>query len=162
MAAVRRRDAGGAAQPEGSCRGRRSFPDGADYVALACRVAGEVLRDYPGAKWHQYDAVARPARRAGQTSTIYQFDKADVIVALDADFLSCGPGSVRYSKDFARRRRLTEENTSMNRLYVIESSPTLTGAKADHRLAVGAAAVEVVARELAAAVSMAPRHRRRR
>ncbi len=116
-------------------------------------LLGEILRDYPSAKWHQYDAVARPARRAGQTSTIYQFDKADVIVALDADFLSCGPGSVRYSKDFARRRRLTEENTSMSRLYAIESSPTLTGAKADHRLAVAAAEVEHVARELAAAVS---------
>ena len=36
------------------------------------------------------------------------------------------------------RRRLTEENTSMNRLYAIESTPTLTGAKADHRLPVPA------------------------
>ena len=101
-------------------------------------MLGGILRDYPSAKWHQYDAVARPARAgaAAQTSTIYQFDKADVVVALDADFLTCGPGSVRYSKDFAaRRRRLTEENTSMNRLYAIESTPTLTGAKADHRLA---------------------------
>ena len=79
--------------------------------------------------------MARPAPAGDGASTpIYHFDKADIIVSLDADFLSCGPGSVRYSKDFAGRRRLTEENTSMNRLYAIESSPTLTGAKADHRL----------------------------
>jgi molybdopterin-containing oxidoreductase family iron-sulfur binding subunit len=119
---------------------------------------GEVLRDYPGATWHQYDAVARPAVRSAnaQATPIYHFDKADIIVALDADFLSCGPGSVRYSKDFARRRRLSEENTSMNRLYAIESSPTLTGAKADHRFAVSAAQVETVARALSAAVGGAP------
>jgi MoCo/4Fe-4S cofactor protein with predicted Tat translocation signal len=125
--------------------------------SLAAMMA-EVLRDYPGAKWHQYDAVARPGRlaAAAQGSTIYQFDKTDVVVALDADFLSCGPASVRYQKDFAKRRRLSEENRSMNRLYAIESSPTLTGAKADHRLTVAASEVESFARELAAAISGGP------
>jgi molybdopterin-containing oxidoreductase family iron-sulfur binding subunit len=121
-------------------------------------MLGSVLRDYPGATWHQYDSVVRPmaassASSASSDSTpIYHFDKADIIVSLDADFLSCGPGSVRYSKDFARRRRLTEENTSMSRLYAIESSPTLTGAKADHRFTVSAAQVETVARALSAAL----------
>src|SRR5262245_16374325 len=118
-------------------------------------LLGEVLRDYPAAKWHHYDAVVRPASStaATQTTPVYQFDKADVVVALDADFLACGGGSVRYSKDFSARRRLTEENTSMNRLYAIESTPTLTGAKADHRLSIAASEVEGVARELAAATS---------
>ena len=113
-----------------------------------------MLRDYPAAKWHQYDAVARPGglTAGAQTTAVYQFDKADVIVALDADFLTCGAGNVRYSKDFAARRRLTEENTSMNRLYAIESTPTLTGAKADHRLSIAASEIEAVARELAAAI----------
>ena len=121
--------------------------------SLAEMLAG-LLAEYPSAKWHQYDAVVRPGRLApgAQNSTTYHFDQADVVVALDADFLACGPGSVRYSKDFSRRRRLTEENTSMNRLYAIESSPTLTGAKADHRLALAASEIENVARELSAAV----------
>ena len=115
---------------------------------------GEVLRDFPAAKWHPYDAVARPAGpvAAAQTTAVYQFDKADVIVALDADFLVCGGGSVRYSKDFSARRRLSEENTSMNRLYTIESTPTLTGAKADHRLSVAASEIEGIARALASAI----------
>jgi MoCo/4Fe-4S cofactor protein with predicted Tat translocation signal len=115
---------------------------------------GEVLRDFPAAKWHPYDAVARPAGPAApaQTTAVYQFDKADVIVALDADFLACGGGSVRYSKDFSARRRLSEENTSMNRLYAIESTPTLTGAKADHRLSVAASEIEGIARALASAI----------
>jgi MoCo/4Fe-4S cofactor protein with predicted Tat translocation signal len=118
-------------------------------------LLGGILRDYPSAKWHQYDAVARPAAAsaaAAQSSTIYSFDKADIVVSLDADFLTCGPGSIRYSKDFARRRRLSDDNKTMNRLYVIESTPTLTGAKADHRLPVQASEIENVARELAAAL----------
>ena len=118
-------------------------------------MLGGILRTYPGAKWHQYDPVARPvaaSAAAAQSSTIYHFDKADIIVTLDADFLTRGPGSVKYSKDFASRRRLTDDNTTMNRLYAIESTPTLTGAKADHRLPVQASEIENVARELAAAV----------
>jgi len=122
--------------------------------SLAEMLAG-ILGDHPQARWHQYDAVARPAAlgaAAATGSTIYHFDQADVIVTLDADFLTCGPATVRYSKDFARRRRITDDNKVMNRLYAIESTPTLTGAKADHRLAMPAAEIENVARELAAAL----------
>ena len=100
--------------------------------------------------------IARPTAlspaRAAQSSTIYHFDKADVVVSLDADFLACGPGSVRYSKDFAGRRRVTDDNKAMNRLYAIESTPSLTGAKADHRLALRASEIEGFAAGLAAAI----------
>jgi MoCo/4Fe-4S cofactor protein with predicted Tat translocation signal len=122
--------------------------------SLAQMIA-EIQRDYPRAQWHQYDAVARPVATAAastKASTVYHFDKADVVVALDADFLTCGPGGVRYTKDFARRRRITDENKSMNRLYAIESTPSLTGAKADHRLALRASDIEGFAQQLAAAV----------
>jgi len=51
--------------------------------------------------------------------------KADVIVSLDADFLYAGfPGSARYTRDFAARRN---PDGNMNRLYVIESTPSSTG-----------------------------------
>ncbi len=64
--------------------------------------------------------------------TRYDLSKADVIVSLDADFLSAGfPGSTRYIRDFAARRN---PDGNMNRLYVIESTPSSTGMKADHRL----------------------------
>jgi MoCo/4Fe-4S cofactor protein with predicted Tat translocation signal len=97
-----------------------------------------LLREYPQARWHQYDAVSRPAADpAAGAQPIYHFDRADVIVSLDADFLACSPGSVRYVRDFADRRR-TADGQTMNRLYAIESTPTLTGAKADHRLPVAA------------------------
>ena len=67
--------------------------------------------------------------------TRYDFSKADVVVSLDADFLYAGwPGNVRYIRDFALRR--DPDIGQMNRLYAIESTPSATGAKADHRLPV--------------------------
>jgi molybdopterin-containing oxidoreductase family iron-sulfur binding subunit len=113
-----------------------------------------VLREFPQAKWHQYDPIARagqaPVSASGQP--IYRLDKADVVVSLESDFLTCGPQTVRMQKDFAGRRRVTDERKEMSRLYVVESTPTLTGTKADHRLAMPAAEIENFARELAAAV----------
>src|SRR6476646_8718746 len=117
-----------------------------------------VLGDFPQAKWHQYDPVSRDGARmaaaaAGAASeAIYHFDKADVVVALDADFLTCGPGSLRYQKDFAAKRRVADDKKEMNRLFSIESTPSLTGAKADHRLALKAAEIEGFGRQLAGAV----------
>ncbi len=109
---------------------------------LADQLRG-FLKIYPQAKWHVYEPVNRDnvlegAKLAfGQpVETRYDFEKADVIVSLDADFLYAGfPGNVRYIRDFAKRRN---PDGKMNRLYVIESTPTTTGAKADHRLPVGA------------------------
>ncbi len=111
------------------------------------------LKIYPQAKWHVYEPVNRDnvlegAKLAfGQpVETRYDFEKADVIVSLDADFLYAGfPGNVRYIRDFAKRRN---PDGNMNRLYVIESTPTTTGAKADHRWPVRAHEIELCAAAL--------------
>jgi molybdopterin-containing oxidoreductase family iron-sulfur binding subunit len=113
-------------------------------------LMASILRDNPQARWHQFDPTG--AQGMVESAPIYQFDKADVVVTLDADFINCGPGTVRYQRDFATRRRVTDDRKETNRLYAIESTPTLTGAKADHRLPIRASDVESVARELAAAV----------
>ena len=113
------------------------------------------LKIYPQAKWHVYEPVNRDnvlegAKLAfGQpVETRYDFSKADVIVSLDADFLYAGfPGNVKYIRDFASRR--DPDSGNMNRLYVIESTPTTTGAKADHRLPARASMIEAFARVLA-------------
>jgi MoCo/4Fe-4S cofactor protein with predicted Tat translocation signal len=119
------------------------------------------LKVYPQAKWHVYEPVNRDnvlegAKLAfGQpVETIYDFEKADVIVSLDADFLYAGfPGNVRYIRDFAKRRN---PDGKMNRLYAIESTPTTTGAKADHRLPMRAADIESLAHELHAKLMTNP------
>jgi molybdopterin-containing oxidoreductase family iron-sulfur binding subunit len=113
----------------------------------------EFLKTYPQAKWHVYEPVNRDnvlegAKLAfGQpVETRYDFSKADVIVSLDADFLYAGfPGNTRYIRDFASRRN---PDANMSRFYAIESTPTSTGAKADHRLPLPAWQVEQCARVL--------------
>lgn len=80
-------------------------------------------------------------------------ERADVIVALDADLLAGDPGSLRASRQFAARRAVHGPSDGMNRLYVVEPLYTVTGANADHRLRVRASEVRAVAAALAAAVS---------
>lgn len=101
----------------------------------------QVLSEYPRARWHQYDAVTRDNVLTGAemalgeaVATRYDFAAADVAVALDADFLTSGPGAVRYARDFMSRRRAPADHPEMNRLYAVESMPTATGTVADHRL----------------------------
>jgi MoCo/4Fe-4S cofactor protein with predicted Tat translocation signal len=104
------------------------------------------LKLYPQAKWHVYEPVNRDNALEGakmafgqSVETRYDFTKADVIVSLDADFLYGGfPGNVKYIRDFASRRN---PDGNMNRLYVIESTPSATGAKADHRVGVKASEI---------------------
>lgn len=118
-----------------------------------------VLAEYPQARWYQYEPAGRDNARMGAmaafgqpVNTIYRFDQADRILSLDADFLSCGPATVRYVRDFAAKRRVAEGKTDMNRLYVIESTPTLTGMKADHRLSLRPSEIEGFARAVANAL----------
>src|SRR5579871_5671632 len=113
------------------------------------------LKNYPQAKWHVYEPINRDNVLEGAklafgepVETRYDFWKADVIVSLDADFLSAGfPGNTKYIRDFASRRN--PDSGNMNRLYVIESTPSSTGAKADHRIGVKASDIGMLAQQMA-------------
>ena len=119
---------------------------------------------YPQAKFLQYDPVNRDSAYAASKAAFgdyadaqYKLDVADVIVSLDADFLSGAayPGFHRLAKDYAKRRKLEGAKSgdfSMNRLYSVESMTTTTGMKADHRLALRASDIPAFAAALAAAV----------
>ncbi len=111
----------------------------------------QILTDYPEAKWHQYEPVNRDNARAGAVmafgqpvNTIYDFSKADRILSLGSDFLSAMPGSLRYARDYAAKRRINGEKSEMNRLYAVESTPTITGANADHRFSFKPTEIEVL------------------
>ncbi len=114
-----------------------------------------LLKKYPNARWHQWEPVNRDQVRAGAQmafgeplETQYHFEKAEVILSVDADFLyPTFPGFHRYTREWANRRRPFPERRPfadvagnlfpgfpMNRLYMLESTPTTTGAKADHWL----------------------------
>ncbi len=114
------------------------------------------LKAYPSAKWVQYESVTRDNIQEGAklafgeyVNTVYRVDQADVIVALDSDFLTSGPGCVRYAREFARKRRVESAESKMNRLYAVESTPTNTGAMADHRLRMPAGLIDDFAHFLA-------------
>ncbi|HYL34938.1 MAG TPA: TAT-variant-translocated molybdopterin oxidoreductase [Bryobacteraceae bacterium] len=73
----------------------------------------KILKEMPSAKWHSYEPCGRHNAYQGAllafgrpVNTIYRFDQADVIVSLDADFLSCGPGNLLYARQFADKRRV--------------------------------------------------------
>ena len=117
---------------------------------------------YPSLKWHQWEPAGPHSARAGArlafgqpVNTHYDLSQADVIVALDSDFLASGAANLRYARQFASRRRVREGTTAMNRLYVIEPMPTATGSKADHRLSLRAGDVEEFAWALATGLGAA-------
>lgn len=140
--------------------------DGAGLRILAGRsssptlgvVKAAIAKKYPKAAWVEYDSVSfdQPVLGAqmafGQPlSAQYGYDKADVVVALDCDFLGLDAQTVLPVKQFSSRRRV-EEGRPMNRLYAAEANFTITGGMADHRLRarvsdVGALAL-ALAREL--------------
>jgi MoCo/4Fe-4S cofactor protein with predicted Tat translocation signal len=138
---------------------------------LAAQLKG-ILTEFPEAKWHQYEPVNNDYARTGAmmafgqpVNTIYDFSKADRILSLDADFLAAHPGTLKYARDFAVRRRVAPgygfhdlgrfSPPLMNRLYVIETTPTTTGASADHHWAVKPSEMLLTAKSLASLVTLA-------
>ncbi|MFQ5737681.1 MAG: TAT-variant-translocated molybdopterin oxidoreductase [Acidobacteriota bacterium] len=125
------------------------------------RQLEQLLSRFPEARWHQWEPAGRENVREGSrlafgeyVETRYRFDRAERILSLGADFLYSGPGSVRYAADFAGRRRVDQAGARMNRLYVVEPTPSLTGAMADHRLALRAGEMEGFAFKLAEELGM--------
>jgi molybdopterin-containing oxidoreductase family iron-sulfur binding subunit len=118
--------------------------------------------DFPQARWHQWNPIGRDSARLGARSafgedvdTQYRFDRAKVIVSLDADFMTFGPGRLRYVRDLMGGRRVGNGQAEMNRFYAAESTPTVTGSVADHRVPVRARDIEAVVRAIAAGVGVA-------
>jgi molybdopterin-containing oxidoreductase family iron-sulfur binding subunit len=123
-----------------------------DSPTLAAQRAAWLAR-FPGSRWFQYEAVDEDNALAGARLAFgaplrarYRFDQAKVVLALEADFLGGMPGALRHARDFIAGRR--PEAADFNRLYVVEASPSLTGAKADHRWSLASAQVGTFALEL--------------
>jgi MoCo/4Fe-4S cofactor protein with predicted Tat translocation signal len=126
---------------------------------LAAQI--DALRqELPDLRWHVYEPVGREQTRAGAVLAFgepldvqYQLDAADVVLTLDADFMTAGAADLALIRAFTTRRRVPASAT-MNRLYAVESTPTITGASADHRLPLKPSEIEGFARAVAAALDM--------
>ena len=120
-----------------------------------------ILAEFPQAKWHQYEPVNRDNARRGaliafgeDVNPVYRFDQTEVVLSLDADFLASGPTGVRYARDFSQKRRVRADKAEMNRMYVVESTPSVTGAMADHHLPVRPSQMEGFVLALAAELGL--------
>jgi len=118
---------------------------------------------FPAMQWHQWEPLHRDAARAGarlafgrDVDAVYDFTRADIVFGIESDALTAAPGHLRYARDFASRRRPEEAKAAMSRIYAIESTPTLLGAKADHRLIMKPDEIEAALRFLAGALHVGP------
>jgi len=139
----------------GSGAGLRILTDTIGSPTLASQIE-TLLETYPEAQVVQHDPAGYDSAVGGAllafdkaVETVYNFAEADVVLSLDANFLADLPGSVAYARDFMSKRKVRGDATTMNRLYVLESTPTITGATADNKLSVRASQVESFARALA-------------
>ncbi len=119
-----------------------------------------VLAENPKARWHVWEPAASTAAAGARLATgeplavRYDFSRARVVLALDADFLTQGPGAVRYARDFLAARRAHENGGGMNRLYAVEATPTASGTIADHRWPLATAEIGRFALEVAAGLGV--------
>jgi molybdopterin-containing oxidoreductase family iron-sulfur binding subunit len=126
------------------------------------RLRAELLKTYPKMRWCVYDPLLTEAQSfATQLSfgdnarLIPRLERADVVLALDSDFLDCGEGDIAGIRAFSSRRRVGEAKDTMNRLYVVENRFTLTGAMADHRMRCPASQIPAFTRALAGKIAVA-------
>ncbi|NNC87888.1 MAG: TAT-variant-translocated molybdopterin oxidoreductase [Akkermansiaceae bacterium] len=145
--------------------GKIGFVFGEDDCPTRHRLAGELAGEYAGAKLYRYEALAGEGRKeayAGAFGTdaadvMADYEKADVILSLDCDFVSLDLQGDPYPF-FKRRQGGGEHYTQeidpakMNRLYSVETAFSLTGGMADHRLRAAPSEIFRAAVEIARAV----------
>jgi len=135
---------------------------GAGLFLLTGKTTSPTLADqlqrlherFPKLSWCSYEPAA-PVRAQSilghDAEPVYDLSKADIIVSLDADFLLDGPANLVLTKAFSKKRR--DPAADFNRLYVIESAPSITGAKADVRWRRKPSEVITFTQQLAAAIA---------
>jgi Fe-S-cluster-containing dehydrogenase component len=104
-------------------------------------VVAAAQKKWPKALWLHWEALNNDnavlgAQQATGTAaeSFYAFDKAEVVVSLDNDFLGVDATTVLPTKLFSQKRKVSKPGDTMNRLYVVEGHFSLTGGMADHRL----------------------------
>jgi molybdopterin-containing oxidoreductase family iron-sulfur binding subunit len=128
--------------------------DGAGVAVLAsssssptrASVRDRFLATHPEARWFEYEPVSRDNEREGTRLAFGSMLRvqphlasAGVIACFDADPLFDHPAALRMAREFAGARK--PESGNDVRLWVGESGYSLTGARADHRLALASSGI---------------------
>ena len=121
---------------------------------------GRFIGSFPNAKHYQYDPISASATLDAYELTHgapllphFRFDRADVIVSFDADFLGTWIAPVEFARGYAARRRVTDDQVPAGYHVQLESRLSLTGSKADLRLSVAPDEVRAVAAHVAARIA---------
>lgn len=92
------------------------------------------------AKWDRFAPLNySPIARAHEIVTgvrripFLNFEEADVVVSVDADFLGTWLRPVEFTKQFSKRRRIHDGHVNVNQVFVFESMMTNTGISSDYR-----------------------------
>jgi molybdopterin-containing oxidoreductase family iron-sulfur binding subunit len=120
------------------------------------RLAERFRAAFPEARIVAYEPISNENEYEGTRlafgkylQPVYNLDKAEVILSLDSDFTYTENDNIRNALNFANGRRVQSEQGDMNRLYMVESGFTNTGAMADHRLRLPAGMIGAFAAALA-------------
>lgn len=146
-----------------SDRNRRIlFIDGATSSPTYHRLKNEALSEFPNAEWVTYEPFSdRNAIEGTQIAfgqrlrTVNHYENADLVVALDDDFMSpqAHKNSVENSVKLTSRRKVESPDDTMSRIYSIENAFTSTGSYADHRLRLKSSQIAPFTYALAAKLS---------
>ena len=119
-------------------------------------IQNDFKKNLPNANWIVYEPVNNENVYAGielafskKLQPLYRLENAQIIVSLGSDFLGVDDNNIYHTRKFAQNRDIVDENSTMNRLYVAESSISSTGTSADHRLNVPQYEMENLLAELA-------------
>ncbi|NOZ94165.1 MAG: 4Fe-4S dicluster domain-containing protein [Acidobacteria bacterium] len=125
-----------------SAGGAVRFLSGTVVSPTVKRQIDGFLKGFSGARHIVYDAVSFSAILDAHEKTHgvramprFRLDRADVIVSFDADFLGTWIAPVELTESWQSRRRPTAKKPEMSFHVQIEPRLTVTGSKADHRLA---------------------------
>ena len=153
--------------------GRRRARARAAARASGCSPAASPRRRWPSQTrdvcrpssramvWHQWEPAGRDQAREGARLAFGEYVDVAVPPRPGAGDPRARrrrprrrPAGLRYAREFAAARRVTGGRREMNRLYVVEPTPSVTGSIADHRLPLQAGRVGPFALALAAALGV--------
>ncbi|MCE3280782.1 MAG: molybdopterin oxidoreductase [Bacteroidetes bacterium] len=103
-------------------------------------VIADFTAKYPSTKHITYDAVSYSGIAKANAQTFgqeiipsYNFDKAEVIVGIAADFLANWLSPIESANQYGKTRKVGKDKKKMSKHYQFESNLSLTGANADYR-----------------------------
>ncbi|NOQ27050.1 MAG: 4Fe-4S dicluster domain-containing protein [Bacteroidales bacterium] len=105
------------------------------------KVIEDFIKEYPNTEHIIYDSISSSALLDANELCFgkgvipnYQFDKANMIVGINADFLGSWLSPIEYTKQYSKNRKVSENKKTMSRHIQIESGMSLTGSNADERI----------------------------